>query len=99
DKGQYVIDTPGLVVRVSLGLKPRFERTLYWSPKKRAAQVLGKGVAIQPAPEGVYVFDGGQAVDHVRLFDHSGEYLRTVYPFPAEKIDDVPGLIRFDFPQ
>ncbi|MEX0704576.1 MAG: hypothetical protein WD069_20925 [Planctomycetales bacterium] len=99
DKGEYVTDRAGLVVRVSLGLKPRFERTLYWSPKKRSAQSLGKGVAIEAAPEGVYVFDGGQAVDHLRLFDHQGEYVRTVYPFPAGKIDDVPGLIRHEFPQ
>lgn len=99
DKGRYVTDFEGLVVRVSLGLKPRFERTLYWSPKKRAAQRPGVGVSIAAAPEGVYVFDGGQAVDHVRLFDHRGEYLRTVYPFPADKIADVPGLIWHNFPQ
>ncbi|MEX0716905.1 MAG: hypothetical protein WD066_09970 [Planctomycetaceae bacterium] len=99
DKGQYVIDTPGLVARVSLGLKPRFERSLYWSPKKRAAEAQGTGVAIEATPEGVYVFDGGQAVDHLRLFDHQGEYVRTVYPFPAEKIGDMPGIIRHEFPQ
>jgi len=99
DQGKYVDDKDALTVRVSFGLKPQFERTLYWSPKKRPAQTLSKGVAIQAAPEGVYVYDGGQAVDHVRLFSHTGEYVRTIYPFPAAKIKDVRGLIWHVFPQ
>lgn len=99
DQGTYLDDKDSLTVRVSLGLKPRFERSLYWSPKKRAAQALGRAVAMQSTPEGVYVYDGGQAVDHVRLFDHAGEYLRTIYPFPAGKINDVKGLIWHEFPQ
>ena len=99
DKAEYVDDKNAVTVRVSLGLKPQFERTLYWSPKRRAGGDAAKGVAIRAAPEGVYVYDGGQAVDHIRLFSHQGEYLRTVYPFPAEKIKDVKGLIQHAFPQ
>ena len=38
DKGEYVDDTGRLTVRVALGLKARFERTLNWEPKKRAAK-------------------------------------------------------------
>ncbi len=82
DQGRYIDDTKGLIVRVSLGLKPRFERTLFWSPKKRIAP--GNRPLFAAAPEGVYVYEGGGA-DHIRLFDHKGNYLRTVYPFPPDR--------------
>ncbi|MCX7806824.1 MAG: hypothetical protein N3A38_16805, partial [Planctomycetota bacterium] len=81
DQGRYIDDKDKLVVRVSLGLKPRFERTLYWSPKKRIAP--GHRPLMASAPEGVYVFEGG-GVDHIRQFDHAGNYIRTVYPFPPD---------------
>ncbi len=81
DQGKYIDDTGNLAIRVSLGLKPRFERTLFWSPKKRIAP--GNRPLFAAAPEGVYVFEGG-GVDHIRLFDHDGNYVRTVYPFPPD---------------
>ncbi len=81
DQGEYVDDKAALTVRVSLGLAPRFERTLFWSPKKRIAP--GHRPLFASAPEGVYVFEGG-GVDHLRLFDHAGNYLRTIYPFPPD---------------
>jgi hypothetical protein len=88
DRGRYVDNKDALAVRVSLGLKPRFERTLFWSPKKRIAP--GNRPSFAPAPEGVYVFEGG-GVDHIRLFDHDGNYVRTVYPFPPDwaAVDDT----------
>jgi hypothetical protein len=97
DRDKYVDDKNSCAVRVSLGLEPRFERTLFWSPKRRASQDIRK-VAIRAAPEGVYVFDGGQAADHIRLFSHEGDYVRTVYPFPSSKVKDVKGLIWHRFP-
>ncbi len=78
DRGEYV---NGEVIRVSLGLKPQFERTLFWSPKKRIAP--GIRPIFAAGPEGMYAFEGG-GVDHLRLFDHQGNYVRTVYPFPAD---------------
>jgi len=81
DLGVYMDDKDKLTVRVSLGLKPRFERTLYWSPKKRIPP--GNRPNFAAAPEGVYVHEGG-GVDHIRLFTHAGEYVRTVYPFPPD---------------
>jgi len=101
DRGKYVDDKDACVVRVSLGLRPRFERTLFWSPKKRAANPTFAASAtpiIVPAPEGVYVCEGGNG-DHVRLFDHDGAYVRTIYPFPADKLAEVKGLKRHAFPQ
>ena len=50
------------------------------------------------APEGVYVFDSDGA-DHVRLFDHNGSYVRTIYPFPARKLKEAKGLVWRDYPQ
>jgi len=86
DQGRYVDEKDALVVRVSLGLKPQFERTLFWSPKKRIGP--GNRPLFAAAPEGVYVFEGG-GVDHIRLFDHDGNYVRTVYPFPPDR--SAPG--------
>ncbi len=88
DQGIYVDDKDAIVVRVSLGLKPQFERTLLWSPTKR---IGARAPIMVTAPEGVYVYDG-LGVDHVRLFDHKGEYVRTVYPFPAAKVKTVAGM-------
>ena len=90
DRGEYLDDKEALSIRVSLGLQARFEKPLFWSPHKR----LGDYPPVFcPAPEGVYVFEG-RCVDSVRLFDHDGNYLRTVYPFPADKLDAVVGLQR-----
>jgi hypothetical protein len=95
DQGRYVDQKEAHTVRVSLGLKPSFERVLFWEPKKRSQQ---EASCIQAAEEGVYVYDG-RVLDHVRLFDHDGNYLRTVYPFPANKLDAVQGLHEKTFPQ
>jgi hypothetical protein len=94
DQGRYIDDTAGLTVRVSLGLKPRFERTLFWSPHKQRSALP----TMAAAPEGVYVYDG-RGVDHLRLFGHDGNYLRTIYPFPADRLKDVLGLRWHEFPQ
>lgn len=105
--GHYVDRKDDLVVRVSLGLKPRFERTLNWAPERRAGSGAGMGAnsksthpvpLMAPTPEGMYVFEGW-GNDHLRLFDHDGNYVRTIYPFPADKIDGVRGIERAVFPQ
>ena len=95
DQGKYVDDKDACVVRISLGLKPQFERNLLWSPKKR---IGSEACIVAAAPEGVYIFDGLGA-DHLRLFDHQGNYARTVYPFPADKLDKVVGLETHEYLQ
>jgi len=95
DQGAYVDDKESVTVRVSLGLKPQFERTLFWSPHKR---ISASTPLVRAAPEGVYVYDG-QVLDHVRLFDHQGRYVRTIYPFPREKLKEVQGLTWHTFVQ
>jgi hypothetical protein len=109
DQGAYIDDKDSVSVRVSLGLRAAFERTLFWSPYKRYHQGAGRwgfvgtqgGLPtprIAAAPEGIYVFEG-RGVDHLRLFDHDGWYVRTIYPPPAGKLDQIVGLAWYPFPQ
>ena len=103
DAGAYVDDKERVRVRVSLGLKPQFERTLFWHPGKPAAQrryraYAGQRLLFAPAKDGMYVFDSGHGIDHVRLFDRDGNYVRTAYPFPAARMNAIPDLIRHRFP-
>ncbi|MCK6472107.1 MAG: hypothetical protein L6R28_10205 [Planctomycetes bacterium] len=94
DTGRYLDDKDSLRVRVSLGLRPQFERTLFWSPHKR----WGTSVPmIRATAEGVYVFDNNQN-SQLRLFGHDGTYLRTVYPFPANRLHLVEGIQSKIFP-
>ena len=95
DQGKYIDEKDKLTVRVSLGFEARFERTLLWEPKSRISPRAALMVA---RPEGVYVHEG-VGVDHVRLFDHKGNYVRTVYPFPARALKEVEGLDWQEFPQ
>ncbi|MFC1479753.1 SMP-30/gluconolactonase/LRE family protein, partial [Planctomycetota bacterium] len=102
DRGRYVDDKDRVIIRVSLGLKPRYEKSLFWDPRKRVSrggpgEAWTEDIMAAPRPEGVYVFDGN-GVDHIQLFDHEGNYIRTVYPFPAAKLKDVKGLEWKDYP-
>jgi hypothetical protein len=102
DLGKYVDDKDGVIIRVSLGLKPRFERTLYWHPMKRVG--LFRNPFICARPEGVYMYEGA-GVEMVRLYAHDGTYLRTVYPFRSSEVKQVAGiewkkgLDGFEYPQ
>ncbi len=96
DQGRYIDDRAGLSVRVSLGLRARYERPLFWEPKRRYSREIP---LICPAPDGVYVYDGDNAMDFLRLYDHDGNYVRTIYPFPADKLESVNGLMWHTFAQ
>lgn len=91
DQDEYVQDKDSCTVRVSLGLRAAFEKNLLWDPRRRHGL---HAPIFQATPEGVYIYDGGNGIDFVRLFDHSGKYLKTVYPFPADKVDKVLGIQR-----
>jgi len=96
DQGTYIDDKDVLTIRVSLGLRPQFERTLFWMPKRRPALAPPLFAA---AREGVYVYLGGTAIDSLVLYDRDGNYVRTVYPFPADKVEQTQGLQWRTFPQ
>lgn len=95
DQEIYIKDAErdACVIRVSLGLKPQLERTLFWSPKKKTGAVF-----MAAAPEGIYMGESC-GIDHVRLFDRQGNYVKTIYPFPADKIDKVNSLKMHTFMQ
>jgi DNA-binding beta-propeller fold protein YncE len=95
DRDVYIDDKDAMTVRVSLGLKPQFEKNLYWSPYKRISQPAPLFAATE---EGIIVCEGA-GVDIIRLYNHDGKYLRTIYPFPAAKLAEVKGLDWKDFPQ
>jgi len=95
DRGIYLDDKDVLAVRVSLGLRPRYERSLFWSPKKRIASYAPTMCA---TPEVIYVVEG-LGVDHIRLFDHDGNYVRTIYPFPRHQLKNVKGMEWHTYPQ
>ena len=99
DQTNYVKseELSGCKIRVSLGLKPQFEKTLYWSPKRRMGNSMGVPV-IKACKEGVLVGDG-KGVDRLTLYDHDGEYVRMIYPFSNKQIKKVNGLEWQNVPQ
>lgn len=95
DQEKYLDNLENYKIRISLGLKPQFEKTLYWSPFRRIEK---RKPLFSPTPEGMVVYEGGQAMDFVKLYQHDGSYLKSLYPFPAEKIKNTVGLNWHIFP-
>lgn len=96
DAGEYVVNSDKINVRVSLGLKPQFERTLFWSPEKRINRELP--TLIQSCSKGVLTFEG-EGRDQLKLYSHSGEYIKTIYPFSNKDINKIKALTFKEFPQ
>jgi len=96
DQEKYLDNLENYIVRVSLGLKPQFEKTLYWTPYRRIEQ---KSPSIVCVPEGVVVYEGGKAMDFIRMYQHDGSYLRSVYPFSNSSVKKVTGLLWHNYPQ
>ena len=95
DLGRYVGSPEKCRVKVGLGLKPELEKILMHHPN-RLTQVT-YGLACDK--DGVYVHNANNAswriggegalaaeLTSVQVYDHQGNYLRTIYPFPREKI-------------
>ncbi|MBA4386792.1 MAG: hypothetical protein C0404_02355 [Verrucomicrobia bacterium] len=99
DLGDYVKEPMKMKVRVSLGLKPVFDKLLgTWDPHNVPGVVIGLVVG----EGGAYVFSkGGGAHDHTHLrkFDHDGNYLQSLVPppsnLPAEKLQGC-GYIEYE---
>ena len=95
DIGKYIDNLDDLSVRVSLGLKPIFEKTLFWSPYKR----IGGGYPVLAASEeGVFIFEGS-GVDSLRKYNHDGVYEKTLYPFAKAALKTVKDIRYEKFPQ
>jgi hypothetical protein len=87
DRGVYIDQLANISIRISLGLKPMYEKELYSSHYKRISELP----CIATSKEGLYVYEG-HGRDQLRLFGHNGEYIKTIYPFPASKIEAVKGI-------
>ncbi|PCJ52583.1 MAG: hypothetical protein COA79_23550 [Planctomycetota bacterium] len=94
DKGEYIKNLNIKTIRVSLGLKPQFERTMNWEPKKPSSS---RAQLVCARPEGVYVYHSGM-YDHLKFYDHNGNYMKTIYPFSKDNIDKIKGLRTHKFP-
>ena len=64
-----------------------FEKDLYGHPHR----ALGRDTAIAADRHGVYVYQNNY-LDYIRMYDHYCRYVRTVYPFPADRVKKVKGL-------
>jgi hypothetical protein len=96
DAGKPAVGGP-FKVRVSLGMKPFFDRKMFNDPQR----IMGlNGIAAGPGGE-LYTKGGGRDggmgphTDY-RVFDRDGKYLRTIAPFPAGlKFEQVAGFGAF----
>lgn len=96
DFGRYVDDKDELTIRVSLGLDAQYEKSLHTHTHKNH----GIRTCVRAGKRGVYVFQTNfHKVNHyLRQYDHNGDYLGTVYPFPADKLKAIKGLDWFEAP-
>ena len=88
DFGSPVADLAACTVRVSLGLKAQYERSFYDHPDRKR----GFQTAFAVDADGVYLYDNN-LVDYIRKFDHDGNYVRTLYPFAADQVKDIQGVL------
>lgn len=81
DLGEYVKEPEKWRVRVSLGLKPEFDKRLGGtSPYSLPGQPFG----LAADPTGVYVFTAGAGPRlYVRKFDHDAKYVESLVPPPS----------------
>ncbi len=88
DFGNYVSDAQKCVARVSLGLNPTFDRIIGWHPKDTIGPIIGIGTD----PEGVYVISAAGYWKAIKMYDHDGNYVRTIHPPPADKLEELKGM-------
>lgn len=94
DFGKYVKDPEKCRVRVSLGLKPTFDKVIGWHGKDTIGSISGMGADA----DGVYVLAGGGYWNGIKMYGHDGHYIRTLLPFPADKLKDLKGVPLLDVP-
>jgi sugar lactone lactonase YvrE len=86
DLKKYVPDPENHTVRVSLGLNPTFDRLLAWHPKDMTQERGISGIVADK--DGVYVLNlGGRRKNQLRAYDHDCNYVRTLLPVPADKVN------------
>ena len=86
--GKYVKNPDKCQVRVSLGLKPTFDKIIGWHAKDMTEWRSVR--AISATADGVYVLEC-PPFGHptLRRYDHDANYDRTIYPWDPDKLDRV----------
>ena len=95
DLGKYMDNSNELTVRVSLGLKPVFEKSLFWSPYKR---IGSNPPCFAISEDGIFIFEG-LGVDSLRKYNHDGVYEKTLYPFSKNALKTAKDIQYEKFPQ
>lgn len=95
DQGKYIDNLENVKVQVSLGLKPEFERTMFWDAQRK---LNDDTPALKSTKDGMLVFNGA-GVDHLILYSHDGVYSKTIYPYPRDHLKNISDLIWQDLPQ
>lgn len=95
DQGKYIDSLENVKVQVSLGLKPEFERTMFWDPQRK---LNDDTPVLKSTKDGMLVFNGA-GVDHLILYSHNGVYLRTIYPYPRDNLKNISDLTWQELPQ
>lgn len=90
---RYVEDPENCSLRVCLGLKPVYDKTLLWHPNRFAPFIHGlacdkNGVYVYSVQGNGTVTTAHQPPDmsHIQLFDRNGAYRKTILPIPADKV-------------
>ncbi len=94
DNAGKPVATAGCKVRVSLGMKPAFDRILGWK-----GEAIGEGVpgiAVDEKGHAYVLNSAGKYPTRMYVLDREGKYQRTVLPYPAnlphEKVRALPHL-------
>jgi NHL repeat len=89
DQTGKTVSGKDLRVRVRLGMKVAFDRFIGWQGVPPMANVLVNGMAVTPDRK-VYVMGisrdeprSGRCENRVWVMSKEGQYLKTIYPFPA----------------
>ena len=88
DFGEYVRNPENCRARVSLGLRPTFDKLIGWHPKDTVGPINGIGAD----PDGVYVISAAGYWQAIKAYDHDGNYVRTLLPFAADKVTQLKGV-------
>lgn len=83
--GRPMPDAGNCRVRVSLGLTPVFNRMVLEHKKDMLNTHAIEGIAADSA--GVYVLSYGMGTAELKMYDHKGNYVRTLIPFSSKALD------------
>ncbi len=84
--GKPVQDVSRCFVRVSLGLSPVLNRMVLEHKKDMTCYENVEGIVADSA--GVYVLSYGMGTSQLKMFDHDGNYVKTLVPFSSSALSN-----------